>query len=74
MDPIELANLAYDLSKEKRNHSNIHLYNKSNKNLYELFKQNNIHGKDVLSVLASSDQLFSCYANGAKSVDTFIIE
>ena len=49
------------------------LYFSSNENLNFLFKQFNIKDKDVLCVLASSDQLFYSYLNGAKNVDSFDI-
>ena len=49
------------------------LYRKSNENLTEIFNNYSVKDKDVLTVLASSDQLFSCIYCGAKSVDTFDI-
>ena len=40
-------------------------------NLTEIFKKYDFKGKDVLSVLSSSDQMFSSYYLGAENVDTF---
>ena len=49
------------------------LYLRSNEPLGFIFSQFNFSSKDVFSVLASSDQVFSFYQNGAHSVDTFDI-
>ena len=49
------------------------LYYCSNENLAELFRNFSVEGKDVLTVLASSDQLFHTYYHGARSVDSFDI-
>lgn len=49
------------------------LYFCSNENLERLFSFVNVSGKDVLTVLGSSDQLFHSIYHGAKSVDTFDI-
>ena len=71
MNAVELAKIAHKQSIDKKNHSDVCIYNKSNENLDELFKHFDFTNKDVLSVLASSDQLFTCYTKNAKSVDTF---
>lgn len=47
------------------------IYAKSNEDLKSLFKNFSVKDKNVLSVLASSDQVFAAYYLGAKSVDTF---
>lgn len=47
------------------------LYFKSNENLPELFSNFSLKDKDVLTVLASSDQYFYSYYLGAKTVDSF---
>ena len=49
------------------------LYLRSNEPLEFIFSQFDFSSKDVFSVLASSDQVFSFYQNGANSVDTFDI-
>ncbi len=48
-----------------------HVYYKSNENLYFLFSQIDIAGKDVLTVVGSGDQSFHCYDRDAKSVTLF---
>ena len=45
----------------------------SNEMLYNIFSNFSVSGKDVLTVLASGDQAFHCFKNGAKSVDLFDI-
>jgi len=47
------------------------IYTRSNENLPALFSNFSVKDKDVLTVLASSNQYFSAYYLGAKSVDTF---
>lgn len=47
------------------------IYAKSNEDLKSLFKNFSVKDKNVLSVLASGDQVFAAYYLGAKSVDTF---
>lgn len=49
------------------------IYPHSNENLISLFNSISLEGKDVLSVLSSSDFLFSALASDARSVDTFDI-
>ena len=49
------------------------IYSQSNEMLNDLFSNFSLKDKDVLSVLASSDQMFHCYNRGARSVDTFDI-
>ena len=47
------------------------IYYSSNESLKDLFGSFSVKDKDVLTVLASSDQLFYAYDNGARKVDTF---
>lgn len=47
------------------------IYYQSNEFLNEIFNNISVKDKDVLTVLASSDQLFHSYYHGAKNVDTF---
>lgn len=47
------------------------VFGSSNENLKELFQCFSLQGKDVLTVLASSDQFFYSVYFGAKKVDTF---
>ncbi len=61
----------HNLSLEKKYDDSIRLYAQSNENLLKLFSNYSIHNKEVLTVLASSDQAFSCFYLGAKSVDSF---
>lgn len=49
------------------------LYLRSNEPLDFIFSQFDFSSKDIFSVLASSDQVFSFYQDGANSVDTFDI-
>lgn len=49
------------------------LYLRSNEPLDFIFSQLDVSGKDVFSVLGSSDQVFSFYYAGANSVDAFDI-
>ena len=49
------------------------IYSRSNENLKALFSNFEVKGKDVLSVLGSSDQVFTARYLGAKSVDSFDI-
>lgn len=49
------------------------IYSSSNESLKDLFQCFSLKGKDVLTVLASSDQLFYSYYYGASSVDAFDI-
>lgn len=51
--------------------SNVRIYPCTNENLDSVFSSVNFENKEVLSVLASSDQLFSAYYLGAKNVDSF---
>jgi len=51
------------------NYSQVYL--NSNENLERLFENFSVKDKDVLTVLASSDQYFRCLYNGAKTVDAF---
>ena len=55
--------------KEDKNYSKI--YPKTNEKLSSLFQNFEVSGKDVFTVLASSDQLFSARYLKARSVDTF---
>lgn len=47
------------------------IYRNTNEILSSILRPEQIKDKDVLSVMASSDQVFSAYYLGAKSVDTF---
>lgn len=47
------------------------IYRNTNEDLSKIITKQDIKGKTILSVLASSDQVLSCYYLGAKSVDTF---
>ena len=49
------------------------LYLRSNEPLAFILSQLDVSGQDVLSVLGSSDQVFSFYYEGANSVDAFDI-
>jgi len=50
---------------------NMQIYGKTNENLNDIFKSYNFKDKEVLTVLASSDQYFSFLYANAKSVETF---
>lgn len=66
MNPIELAQLAgknYDLKTL--------IYFRTNEDLVKILGHYDLKDKNILTVLASSDQLFSCFYYGAKKVDTF---
>ena len=47
------------------------MHQTTNENLTAILGQHDFHGKDVLSVLSSSDQMMSSYYLGASNVDTF---
>ncbi len=47
------------------------IYMRTNENLIDLFRFYPVKNKDVLTVLASSDQLLFSYYYGAKSIDAF---
>lgn len=47
------------------------MHQSTNENLTAIFGQFDFQGKEVLSVLSSSDQMMSSYYLGAKNVDTF---
>ena len=61
------------ISGKKIDSSYDNIYTRSNEKLDELFKQFDVSNKKVLTVLASSDQLFFSLLNGASSVDCFDI-
>ena len=75
-----MESVNYDLSQvrsiiggfhfKKDRYHDLVFYN-SNENLSKLFSGIDLKDKEILSVLASSDQLFYFYDNGAKLVDTF---
>lgn len=52
-------------------HTRRKIYFETNENLDNIFKNIDFAGKDVLSVLASSDQLFKLSSYDVKSIDTF---
>ena len=64
---------AYMVSVKKTGFDKYLLYAATNEDLDNLFKKINVKDKDVFTVLASSDHALSCYASGAKSIDTFDI-
>lgn len=70
-DASELAKYALQLSKRKKMDSTVKIYERTNEDLKQLFDVYDVNNKSVLTVLASSDQLFSCYYNHAHSIDTF---
>lgn len=47
------------------------IYKGTNENLKDIFNRYNVKDKDVLTVLASSDQALSFFYSGAKTIDTF---
>ncbi len=47
------------------------VYRNTNENLSKILTHYDMKDKQILSVVASSDQVFSCYYLGAKKVDTF---
>ena len=64
--------LVRDIIWEKEEHTDYgRLYFCSNEPLELLFNNFSVEGKDVLTVLGSSDQLFHTIDRGANSVDTF---
>ena len=71
MNPKEIAKKVYTVSNNEYMDPGLYVFSESNENLAELFKKYNVGNKVVLSVLSSSDQLFSCYVEHAKEVDTF---
>lgn len=63
-----------DILYERKKHPNpscFKMYKATNENLTKIFGLYDFKDKDVLSVLSSSDQMFSSYYLGAKNVDTF---
>jgi len=50
---------------------NYQLYQNTNEDLTNVLSVTDFKGKEVLSVMASADQVFSAYYLGANSVDTF---
>ncbi len=67
----KMAIYASSLSKGDFYDPSMRLYDRSNENLVELFRIYDVSDQDILTVLASSDQLFSCYSMNPRSVDTF---
>lgn len=49
------------------------IYSRSNENIDRLFSMLNLEDKDILTVLSSSDYLFSSLVSNIKSIDTFDI-
>lgn len=68
-DLLETSKLIDGIDREAFGYSRI--YGSTNEDLEELFKCFSVKDKAVFSVLASSDQPFCAYYNGAKSVETF---
>lgn len=54
-------------------HYKYQLYKNTNEDLKNVLLGTDFYGKEVLSVMASADQVFSAYYLGAESVDTFDI-
>lgn len=69
-DLSQVRSIIGDFHSKKDRYHDLVFYN-SNENLRKLFSGIDLKDKEILSVLASSDQLFYFYANGAKLVDTF---
>lgn len=69
IDDLEYTCNLVEKNKESANYRRV--YYCSNENLEELFNNFSFKDKDVLSVLASSDQLIHAYYHGARQVDTF---
>ena len=67
----QMAMDIYFMSQENYYDSNYRIYDQSNEDLTELFQKFDVKDKEVLTVLASSDQLLSCYYCGANNVDSF---
>ena len=67
----ELALRAVQLSRNQKLDPSMRIFEQTNEHLTHLFNTYDVRNKDVLTVLASSDQLFSCYYKKAKSIDTF---
>ena len=66
-----IADEAYVITNTERGCSNLTLYPESNEHLCEIFNNVDVSGKDIFTVLGSSDQALSCYYCGAKTIDTF---
>jgi len=64
---------ALDLCVKKENKYYNKIYPRTNENLELLFSNFDVYNKDVLSVLASGDQVFSARYLGARKVDSFDI-
>ena len=47
------------------------IYERTNEDLKDILSKYDLNDKEILTVLASSDQLLSCYYYNAKSVDAF---
>ena len=77
MDKFDEVMKDIEKAKEVSNGSNIYgykrIYPNTNEDLDKLFKNVKIKDKDVFSVLSSGDQVFTCFYNDAKSVDSFDI-
>ena len=56
-----LAEEAYSLGQNHIYNGYLRIYNRSNEELSKIFKKYDVKNKEVLTVLASSDQLFSCF-------------
>ena len=66
----DVMDILYERQK-RQNPSCFKMYKATNENLTKIFKRYDFKDKDVLSVLSSSDQMFSSYYLGASNVDTF---
>ncbi len=65
----EIINLRHISNRYEENFNCIYPFTNEKIKIY--FDQFDFKGKDVLSVLASSDQVFDMFLRGAKSIDTF---
>ncbi len=65
-DPIDLA-----MKAGQEFDSRLLVYKSTNEDLTSIFDKYDVKDKDVLTVLASSDQALSCFYKGAKTIDTF---
>lgn len=68
-DAIHCLNVINGYFESTRNIGKV--YQNTNEDLNKVLGSYDFKNKNVLSVLASSDQFFSCYYLGAKNVDTF---
>lgn len=70
-DINEAKKIMYDICSNGRVSNYSKLYRSTNERLSKILSMYDFKDKNVLSVLASSDQLLSSYFLGAKNVDSF---